>query len=95
MYVNILTFKINEKEGISSNELSMLEDNLTSKPKGLDRFHVFKDKKRENVFYLIEYWKSKDFKDKMEVSKKYCFFNKIHEISEVKRYNKIECDIVI
>ncbi len=95
MYVNISTFKINEKGGISSNELSLLEDNLTTKPKGLDRFHVFKDKKEENIFYLIEYWKSKDLQVNMEVSKKYPIFNKIHKISKEKRFKKIECDIVI
>jgi len=95
MYVNILTFKINEKGGLSSNELSMLEYNLTTKPKGLDRFHIFKDNKEDDQFYLIEYWKSKGFQIDMEVSKKYPIFNKIHEISKDKRYNKIECDIVI
>ncbi len=95
MFVNILTFKINQKEGISSNELSMLDDNLTSKPKGMDRFHIFKDKKRENVFYLIEYWNSKTDKEKMEDSKMYPFFNKIHQFSNKKRINMIECDFVI
>ncbi|MEN8123926.1 MAG: hypothetical protein ABFR32_02265 [Bacteroidota bacterium] len=95
MYVNILTFIINEKEGLSSNELSMLEDNLTTKPKGMDRFHVFKDNKVENLFYLIEYWRSKDFQVNMEVSKRYPIFNKIHEISKELRFKKIECDIVI
>ncbi len=95
MYVNILTFKINEKNGISSNELSMLEDNIMTKPKGLDRLHIFKDKKTENKFYLIEYWSSKDLRDQMEGSSGYPFLSKIHQSSVANNYKKIECDVVI
>ena len=95
MYVNILTFKINEKEGISSNELSMLDDNILKKPKGLDRLHVFKDKKKKNKFYLIEYWTSMDLKDQMEKSSNYPFLSKLHRISTASPYKKIECDVVI
>lgn len=95
MYVNILTFKINEKDGISSNELSMLEDNILTKPKGMDRLHVFKDKKESNKFYLIEYWNSKELKDKMEESSNYPCLSKIHQISFENHYKKIECDVVI
>jgi len=93
MYVNILSFKVNEKGGITSNELSMFEGN--QKPVGLDRFHIFKDKKKENNFYLIEYWKSILFKDQMENSSNYPHLNKIHKLSNEKNYKKIECDIVI
>ncbi len=93
MYVNILSFKVNKKGGISSNELSMFEGN--KKPTGLDRFHIFKDKKKENKFYLIEYWKSIIFKIKMENSSNYPYLNKIHQISNEKNYKKIECDVVI
>ncbi|MCD6544706.1 MAG: hypothetical protein J7K34_09380 [Flavobacteriaceae bacterium] len=95
MYVNILTFKINEKDGISSNELSMLDDNIMTKPKGLDRLHVFKDKKKKNKFYLIEYWTSKDFKDQMEKSSNHLFLNRIHQVSVGNQYKNIECDVVI
>lgn len=95
MFVNILTFRINEKDGISSNELSMLDDNIMTKPDGLDRLHVFKDKKRKNKFYLIEYWNSKDLKDQMENSKGYPFLSKIHQMSGANHYKKIECDVVI
>ena len=95
MFVTILPFKVNEKDGISSNELSMFEDNIYTKPQGLDRFHIFKDKQTENKFYLIEYWKSKELKDEMEKSSKFPYLNKIHKISREKDYNKIECNVVI
>ncbi|MDH3322729.1 MAG: hypothetical protein OEM04_07050 [Flavobacteriaceae bacterium] len=95
MFVNILSFKINKKDGITSNELSMVEDNIASKPEGLDRYHIFKDKKKENKYYLIEYWNSIKSKDKMEKSSKYQYLNKIHRISNEKNYKKIECDVVI
>jgi len=93
MYVNILSFKVNKKGGISSNELSMFEGD--KKPLGLDRFHIFKDKKKENKFYLIEYWKSIIFKNKMENSSNFPYLNKIHQIANEKNYKKIECDVVI
>ena len=95
MYVNILTFKINENDGISSNELSMLEDNIMTKPKGLDRLHIFKDKKENNKFYLIEYWNSKELRDQMEKSSNYPGLSKIHQVSFESQYKKIECDVVI
>lgn len=95
MFVNILHFKVNEKNGISSNELSMFEDNLYSKPQGLDRFHIFKDKKKDNKFYLIEYWNSKEAMDSMEKSAKYLNLNKIHQLSNKNSYKKIECDYII
>ncbi len=95
MFVNILKFKLNEMDGISANELSMLEYQLQDKPNGLDRFHIFKDKKKENKYYLIEYWKNKMAKDAMENSSKFPFFNKIHQISNSKKGTNIECDILI
>ena len=95
MYVNILSFKIDEKDGISGNELSMFDDNLTKKPKGLDRLHIFKDKVKENKFYLIEYWKSAEYKDRMESEDKTSVLSRIHKVSQDHRYKKIECDVVI
>ena len=95
MYVNILSFKIDEKGGISGNEFSMLEDSLSPKPRGLNRVHIFKDKAKKNQFYLIEYWKSVDFKNKLESSQKFSTLKKIHTIARDHRYKKIECDVVI
>ncbi len=95
MYVNILSFKIDERDGISGNEFSMLEDSLSPKPRGLDRVHIFKDKAKKNQFYLIEYWKSVDDKNKLESSEKFSTLKKIHTISRDHRYKKIECDVVI
>ena len=93
MFVNILSFKVNKRGGISPNELSMFEDN--KKPNGLDRFHIFKDHKKENIYYLIEYWKSILYKNKMEKSSNYPYLNKIHKIASEENYTKIECDVVI
>lgn len=95
MYVNILSFKIDEKDGISGNELSMFEDNLIAKPTGLDRLHIFKDKVKENKFYLIEYWKSAEDKNNMETSDKFEILSRIHKVAQDHRYKKIECDVVI
>ncbi len=95
MFVNILSFKVNKKDGITSNELSMFENNENTKPKGLDRYHIFKDKKKKNKFYLIEYWNSIQSKNNMEQSSNFPNLNKIHRIANEKNYKKIECDVVI
>ena len=95
MFVNILSFKLNNKDGITSNELSMVEDNTSAKPDGLDRYHIFKDQKKKNKYYLIEYWNSIKSKNNMEHSSNYPYLNKIHRISSEKNYKKIECDVVI
>ncbi len=95
MYVNIITFRINEKNGISSNELSMFENYNMILPKGLDRFHVFKDKKKVNKFYLIEYWNSIEAKEEMENSGKFETLNHIHNIANKRSSEKIECDVII
>ncbi len=95
MFVNILSFKVNKKGGITSNELSMFENNENTKPKGLDRYHIFKDKKKENKFYLIEYWNSIKSKKEMENSPNYPYLNKIHKMAIERNYNKIECDVII
>jgi len=95
MYVNLLSFKINEKKGISSNELSMIENYTSVLPSGLDRFHIFKDKKKENKFYLIEYWNSKEAKEEMETSDKFEALSRIHKIAKKRHSKKIECDVII
>ncbi len=95
MFVNILKFKLNEEKGISANELSMLEYQMQNTPEGLDRFHVFKDKKKDNKYYLIEYWKDKMAKDAMENSSKFSLLKKLHSLSKRKEASEIECDILI
>lgn len=95
MYVNFLSFRINEKKGIKGNELSMIENYSSALPKGLDRFHIFKDKKKENKFYLIEYWDSKEAKEQMERSDRFESLNKIHSIAKKRHSKKIECDVII
>ena len=95
MYVNILKFKIDQKNGITEDVLRMFEDDFTRKPKGLDRFHIFKDKKKTNRFYLIEYWDSIDSKVLMEQSEDFPLFSKIHSASSRKHKKAIEADVVI
>lgn len=95
MFVNILSFKTNEKGILNNNYLSMFEDNFKEKPKGLDRLHIFKDKKKTNKYYLIEYWESKDLKNEMESSDNFPYLNQLHRISNEKSFKKIECDVII
>lgn len=95
MYVNLIRFKINDQEGIRSNDISLIEDNLSPLPQGLDRFHIFKDKEKTNRFYLIEYWESKEAMKAMETSDEFPLLNKIHRIGKIKPSKQRTFDVII
>ena len=80
MYTHIVSFKVKEGEGITFVELQKFEELTEAKPAGLDHFHIFKDRNEENRFFLVEYWHSKEDKDKMESSKEYHLFNEHRKI---------------
>ena len=77
MYTHIVSFKVKEGEGITFVELQKFEELTEAKPAGLDHFHIFKDRNEENRYFLVEYWNSKEDKDKMEDSKNIIFFMNI------------------
>ena len=95
MYAHIASFKVKEGEGITFVELQKFEELTEAKPAGLDHFHIFKDRNEENRFFLVEFWYSKEDKDKMENSKEYQLFKEHRKIVIEKKYETFECDVVI
>ena len=95
MYVHVVSFKVKEGEGITFVELLKFEELTEAKPAGLDHFHIFKDRNDENRYFLIEYWSSKEDKDKMEASKEYQLFREHRKLVIEKKYETYECDVVI
>jgi quinol monooxygenase YgiN len=73
----------------------MFENYSPKLPKGLDRFHVFKDKVTDNKFYLIEYWNSMEAKNNMEKSETFETLSKIHHFAKERSSERIECDVII
>ncbi len=95
MYVHIVSFKVIKGEEITFIELQKFEENTEAKPAGLDHFHIFKDRNDESRYYLIEYWDSKEHKDKMEETPDHKYFHKLRQLAIEKKYETYECDLVI
>ena len=95
MYTHIVSFKVKKGEGISFIELQQFEEVTEAKPAGLDHFHIFKDRNEENRFFLVEYWNSKEDKNRMENSKEYQLLNEHRKLVIEKKYETFECDVII
>jgi len=89
MYVYIVSFKVKEGEDITFIELQKFEENTEAKPAG------FKDRNDESRYFLIEYWNSKEEKDKMEVTEDHQNFHKLRRLAIEKRYESYDCDLVV
>jgi quinol monooxygenase YgiN len=95
MYAHIVSFKVKEGEGITFVELMQFEELTEAKPAGLDHFHIFRDRNEENRYFLVEYWKTKADKEKMEASKEYQLFREHRKLVIEKKYETYECDVII
>ena len=95
MYVHIVSFKIREGEDTTFIELQKFEEKYEAKPAGLDHFHIFKDRNQENVYFLVEYWKTKEDKDKLERSEEHKHFHDMRKFAIEKKYDGHECDVIV
>lgn len=95
MYAYIVSFRVKEGEGISFVELQKFEELIGAKPAGLDHFRIFKDRIEENKYFLIEYWNSKEDKDKLEASEEHQLFHEHRKLVIDKKCETYECDVII
>lgn len=95
MYVHIVSFKIKEGEEITFVELQKFQEKMESKPAGLDHFHIFKDRNEEGRYHLLEYWKSKVAKDKLEETDDHQHFHELRKLAIEKKYGTHECDLIV
>lgn len=95
MYVHVVSFKVKDGEGITFVELLKFKELTEAKPAGLDHFHIFRDRNDINRYFLIEYWNTKEDKDKMEGSKEYQLFREHRKLVIEKKYETYECDVVV
>jgi len=95
MYTYIVSFKVKEGEGITFVELQKFEELTEAKPAGLDHFHIFKDRNEKNRYFLVEYWNSKEDKEKMENSKEHQLFHEHRKLVIDKKYDSFECDVIV
>jgi len=95
MYVHVVSFKVKDGEEITFVELQKFEENNEAKPAGLDHFHIFKDRNDKSRFFLLEYWNSKEDKDKMEQTEDHKYFHNLRTLAIEKKYETYECDLVV
>lgn len=95
MYVHVVSFKVKKGEEITFVELQKFEAINEAKPAGLDHFHIFKDRNDESRFFLLEYWNSKEDKDKMEETDDHQYFHKLRSLAIEKKYETYECDLIV
>ncbi len=95
MYVHIVSFKIKEGEEITFVEIQKFQEINESKPAGLDHYHIYKDRKDPSRFFLVEYWNSKEDKDELEESEDHKYFHQLRRLAIDKKYETIECDLVV
>jgi quinol monooxygenase YgiN len=95
MYVHIVSFKIREGEDVTFLELQKFEEKYTAIPAGLDHFHIFKDRNKEHVYFLVEYWNSKEDRDKLEHSEEHQHFHKMRNFAIEKKFDSYDCDVII
>lgn len=95
MYVHIMNFTVKKGEEITFLELQKFEENVEAKPAGLDHYHIYKDRNNEGQYYLLEYWNSKDDRDKFESTDDYKRFHELRKLALEKSCETIECDMLI
>ncbi len=66
MYVHVALFNIQEGADITFLEMQKFEENYDAKPHGLDHFHILQDRANPHRYWLLEYWDSKEARDKFE-----------------------------
>ena len=95
MYVHIVSFRVREGEDITFLELQKFEEKYAAKPAGLDHFHIFKDLNNEHVYFLVEYWDSKEHHDQLEHSEEHNHFHKMREFAIEKRFENHDCEVLV
>ena len=95
MYVRIVSFKVRDGEDTTFLELQKFEEKYSAKPAGLDHFHVFKDLDNEHVYFLVEYWDTKEHHDKLEHSEEHQHFHKMRNFAIEKKQEAHNCEVVI
>ncbi len=95
MYVKIVSFKIREGEDITFLELQKFEEKYSAKPAGLDHFHIFKDLNNEHVYFLVEYWDTKEHHDQLEHSDEHEHFHAMRKFAVEKKYDNYDCEVVV
>ena len=94
MYVNISGYLIKEKEENTFLEMIMFEEKMNAQPAGLSHYHIFKDKREERKYWVIEFWfqqKDKEAYDKLD-SHKY-FLSLLEGVTDGEN-TYFDCDLI-
>lgn len=95
MYVNIVSFVIKPHSESTFVEMQKFEENTDAKPSGLIRYHIFKDRNAKDKYWLLEYWESKEDKDKLEMTELHKKFHELRAPVLEEKPEFFECDVVV
>ena len=95
MYVHIASFNVKPGDEVTFLELQKFEENQDAKPAGLVKFNIFKDRNTENGYWLLEYWETKEDKDKLEGTEMHKVFHGLRDSVLEEKPQKFECDVIV
>ena len=95
MFVKINEYLILPNEEKTFVEMIKLEQKMNAVPAGLDRYNLFKDKKEDRKFWLVEFWlHEKDYLEYQKLDSHKYFLDLLKGVLEIKHEQHF-CETVI
>jgi quinol monooxygenase YgiN len=94
MYVYIAGYQIKEREESTFLEMIMFEEKMNAQPAGLSHYHIFKDKREERKYWVIEFWFTQKDKEEYDMLDSHKYFMSLLEGVTDGDPNNFECDLV-
>ncbi len=95
MYVHVAVFTIKEGDDITFIEMQKFEEIQDAKKNGLDHFHILRDRTNPHKYWLLEYWETKDARDKYEELPIHKEFHKNRAPIMDGERQSYECDLLV
>lgn len=94
MFVKINKYLVLENEEKTFAEMIKLEQKMNAVPAGLDSYNLFKDKKNEREYWLVEFWISEvDYYAYQKLDSHKYFLELLKGVLE-RKHDQHFCDIV-
>ncbi len=94
MYVHVVSFTLKEGNDVTFLEMQKFEEDQDAKPAGLDHYHILKDRKNKNTYWLLEYWENKEMKDKFDDTDMHKYFHDLRdELLDTSSF--YQCDVLV
>ena len=95
MFVKINEYLILKNEEKTFVEMIKLEQKMNAFPAGLDSYHLFKDRKEHNKYWLVEYWLTEDDYLRYQKLDSHRYFKDLLKGVLETQYLQHFCDIIL